>query len=263
MITGAASGIGRGIAFKCASSQMKLALIDSDYINLVKLADELLTITPDVLILHYDITLANVFETITKQIIQRYGKINLLINNAGVSGPFGPIWETPLAQIDWTINVNLISVINCLHQVVPLMIKQNDDCHIVNVSSHLGLVTTAHLSGYQITKHAITAMTEALQQDLIAAGLNKINVSIFFPYFVQSNLANSARHLEALNDTLYIANSAQQFFQDITELTNQGIDAITAADILFAGIAKNDLYIFTANETKDDFSLRSSKILRN
>lgn len=260
LITGAASGIGRGIAIKCAREKMKLVIVDIDKDNLEVVQRELLQITPDVLALHKDVAnLADVKEIVACA-QQQYTTVNLLVNNAGVSGPFGPIWELPLEQLEWTLNVNLKSVTYTLQSIVPLMLKQNDECHIVNVSSHVGLITNPHLTAYQITKHAITTLTEALQQDLAIVGSAKINTSIFFPYFVKSNLANSGRHLIGVNQ-LYLSQYSRDFSSSISALTVNGIDPLEAAEILFNGIINNKLYIFTNEETKRAFKSRVESIL--
>ncbi|MCE3268172.1 MAG: short-chain dehydrogenase/reductase [Burkholderiales bacterium] len=123
----------------------------------------------------------------------------------------GPIWEIPIDQLKWTLDVNLMGVIYGIKVFVPIMKKQNTPCHIVNVSSHAGLTSNAHFTPYQISKHAVVTITESLQQDLIAYGYNNIAASIFFPFFVQSNIANTGRHLEQKGTSLHISEQAQPF----------------------------------------------------
>lgn len=260
LITGAASGIGRGIAIKCATENMKIAIVDRDEANLEKVKHEILNITPHVIALCNDVSRPDDNKKLITQVQQKYNSINLLINNAGVSGPLGPVWEIPLEQLNWTLDINLKSVISLLQNVIPLMIKQNDECHIVNVSSHVGLISNPHLTAYQITKHAIVTLTESLQKDLEIYGHDKIGTSVFFPYFVKSNLAKSNRHLLKYNQELFIAEKSQQFLQLLSDLTNNGIDAITAAEILFAGIHQNNFYIYTNIATEIAFNERALAI---
>ncbi|HLX53320.1 MAG TPA: SDR family NAD(P)-dependent oxidoreductase [Aquella sp.] len=261
LITGAASGIGRGIALKCAYEQMKVVIVDIDRDNLEKVKHELLQITPHVLALQKDISNLSEIKDMISHVRHEYSSINLLVNNAGVSGPLGPVWELPTTQLEWTIKVNLSSIIYSLQSIIPLMIKQDDECHIVNISSHVGLNSNPHLTAYQITKHAITTLTETLEQDLRIAGHDKINASVFFPYFVKSNLANSGRHLKN-NEKLHVSENSKEFLKTLANYTDNGIDTLTAAEILFNGIIGNNLYIFTDDETKKAFKSRADAILQ-
>jgi len=154
-----------------------------------------------------------------------------------------------------------MGVVHGIKTFVPIMRRQNTPCHIVNVSSHAGLTSNAHFTPYQISKHAIVTLTESLQQDLITYDCNNIAASVFFPFFVQSNLADSGRHLKQKDESLYVSEPAQSFFEKLAILTNKGITSQSAADILFAGIKQNSLYIFTDEQTKTDFGVRCKNIL--
>lgn len=258
VITGAASGIGLGIAEKCAQEKMKIVLADIEEDTLQQAVAHIKKIHSNVIAVTTDVTKANQIEKLANITLDTYGQVNLLINNAGVSGPFGPLWEIPMDQLQWTLDVNLMGVIYALKAFVPIMLKQNDECHIVNTSSHIGLVSSPHLTAYQITKHAIVTITEALQHDL-RLYKNTVGTSVFFPFFVQSKLPHSGRHL--IDIPLYVASQAQKLLDELTEQTNKGISPLHAAEILFEGIKVNKFYIFTDDKTKHCFRERAVNIL--
>jgi short-subunit dehydrogenase len=162
--------------------------------------------------------------------------------------------------LQWTLDVNLMGTIYALRIIVPIMLAQKDQCHIVNVSSHAGLVSNPGLTAYQITKHAIVTLSETLQHDLMLRASN-IQTSVFFPFFVQSNLPNSGRHLK--HKELYVANQARELLDKLTELTDQGISPTVAAEILFDGIRADQFYIFTDDRSKTSLEERVSNILND
>jgi len=87
VITGAASGIGLGIAIKCATEGMKVVLADFDEINLKKAEDQIRKITPDVMAVITDVSKLESVEFLAKRTLEAYNQVDLLINNAGVGGP--------------------------------------------------------------------------------------------------------------------------------------------------------------------------------
>jgi short-subunit dehydrogenase len=261
VITGGASGIGFGLAQKCAQEKMKIVLadVDEDKLDQAKTLIES-QFGANVITITADISKQDQIEEIAEVSLEHYGRINLLINNAGVCGPLGAIWEIPSEQLQWTLDVNLIGTIYALRIIVPIMLAQKDQCHIVNVSSHAGLVSNPGLTAYQITKHAIVTLSETLQHDLMLRASN-IQTSVFFPFFVQSNLPNSGRHLK--HKELYVANQARELLDKLTELTDQGISPTVAAEILFDGIRADQFYIFTDDRSKTSLEERVSNILND
>jgi short-subunit dehydrogenase len=137
------------------------------------------------------------------------------------------------------------------------MLAEGSPAHIVNVSSHVGLVSEPYLSPYQMTKHGIVTLSESLEKELKAKKA-KIGVSVFFPYFVQSNLAHSDRHLR---EPLYVSREGKALLQGLSAMTDQGITPEKSAEILFKGVEAGAFYIFTDPETQKAFKARSEKIL--
>jgi|SRR6185437_12033519 len=261
VITGAASGIGLGIAIKCATEGMKVVLADFDEINLKLAEDQIRKITPYVISVITDVSKLDNVALLAQRTLEAYNQVDLLINNAGVGGPLGPIWEIPIDQLKWTLDINLMGVVYGIKTFIPIMKKQGTPCHIVNVSSHSGLTSAAHFTPYQISKHAVVTLTESLQQDLIAYGYTNIVASVFLPFFVQSNIANLSPNLIQKNESIHVSEGAKQFLRQLSIFNRKGITSQSAADILFAGIKQNSLYIFTNEQTKAEFQVRCKNIL--
>ena len=90
--------------------------------------------------------------------MESFGSIHLLFNNAGVATG-STIWGSTLADWKWVVDVNMWGVIHGLHVFVPIMLDQNTECHIVNTASVVGLLNNFTSSSYQVTKHAVVAIS--------------------------------------------------------------------------------------------------------
>ena len=139
VITGAASGIGRGIAERCVSEGMRVVLADVDEATLTKAETELKDQGGTVLGVRTDVSKRSDVEQLARQAFDAFGQVNLLFNNAGVAAGGAP-WEATWNDWEWVIGVNLWGVIHGVKVFTPLMIAQNTECHIINTSSGAGLI---------------------------------------------------------------------------------------------------------------------------
>src|SRR5215471_5510451 len=134
VITGAASGIGRGIAERCLTEGIKVVLADIDETSLRKTERELKSQGANVLAVRTDVSKRSEVEQLARQTLDAFGHVHLLFNNAGV-GAGGAPWEATWNDWEWVIGVNLWGVIHGVKVFTPLMLAQNTECHIVNTSS--------------------------------------------------------------------------------------------------------------------------------
>ena len=261
LITGAASGIGFGIAQYCLKQGVKtLFLLDADPLAIGTLRQSLGTLTEMTHIVEIDVSDESAVACLAQEWSNNHEPMDIIINCAGVSGPFGAVWEVPAEQVNWTLNTNLKGTVNIARSFIPqMLLNKREPQYFITVSSHLGLVTEAHLFSYQMTKHAIVAFTEALEKDLQQRSAS-IQLAIFFPFFVKSNLSHSDRHLKLRQQDLYVAPESEAFFKAIQKETDQGIEAIEAAKVLFDGLEAGAFYIFTDKQTKQDFKARVEHI---
>ncbi|MFX1304240.1 MAG: SDR family NAD(P)-dependent oxidoreductase, partial [Promethearchaeota archaeon] len=195
VITGGANGIGRGIANIAAKEGMKIVLADIESDALSKAEDELKTLGVSVLSILTDVTKAEDVEALAKKTIDTFGEVHLLCNNAGVVLP-GFIWEHSLSDLKWIINVNFWGVIHGIRNFVPIMLKQDNECHIVNTSSLAGLMSGGETGIYSATKHGVVGLSEALARELEQVH-SKIKISVFCPSYVNSTIMDCERNRPA------------------------------------------------------------------
>ncbi len=144
VITGAASGIGRGIAERCAQEGMKVVLADIEEAALRQTEKDFAAAGATVLALRTDVSKVNDIEALAQKTLDTFGAVHVLFNNAGV-GVWPTVWECTLADWAWVLGVNLWGVIYGVRVFVPIMLKQDTECHIVNTASVAGLTAGAGL----------------------------------------------------------------------------------------------------------------------
>jgi NAD(P)-dependent dehydrogenase (short-subunit alcohol dehydrogenase family) len=190
-VTGAASGLGRSMALAFAAEGMDLALADVDEVNLSSVQDEVLAKGVRAITLKVDVSNAQQLEIFRDQTLTRLGGVHVVCNNAGVS-PLGAVWENTPADWQWILGVNLWGVIHGVRAFTPHLIAQ-DEGHIVNTASVAGLISPPGSGAYNVTKHAVVALSETLHHDLRERG-SAIGVSVLCPAYVPTGIADSERN---------------------------------------------------------------------
>lgn len=181
VITGAASGIGAGLARHAASLGMKLVLADWNEGALNRLAQDLPT---EVLAVPTDVRDEAAVESLARAAFERFGQVDLVFNNAGVLSS-GLTWEIDAATWQRSLAVNIGGVVNVIRAFVPRLVAADRPARIVNTSSLGGFLTSPFMAPYSATKFAIVAITEALAAELAATG-SKVQVSLLAPGPVKS-----------------------------------------------------------------------------
>ncbi|MDE0553753.1 MAG: SDR family NAD(P)-dependent oxidoreductase [Candidatus Poribacteria bacterium] len=192
VITGAASGIGRGLAERFAAEGMKIVLADVEAEPLAELASDLRTKGVTVLAVTTDVSNPDAVENLAVQTLDTFGAVHILFNNAGVVCS-RPIWEHTLADWEWVLGVNLWGVIHGIRSFVPRMLEQGDACHIVNTASILGLVGGSGEGIYKVSKHGVVVLSETLADELTQKGAN-VQVHVLCPGWVRTGILESARN---------------------------------------------------------------------
>lgn len=254
VITGAASGIGRSLARRCAHEGMKVVLADIEEAALAETETELRGLGASVLAVMTDVSQAQDVERLAEETLDAYGAIHLLCNNAGV-GVVRSVWESTLADWQWVLGVNLWGVIHGVRVFVPIMLNQNTPCHIVNTASIAGLVVgPGSSSTYNVSKHGVVALSETLYYELAQRGA-QVKVSVLCPGWVNTRIFDAERNRpsESQNDplTLPVDPSAEAVIQEGREAARQGMSPDQVADRVFQAIMREQLYIFTHPETKE------------
>ncbi len=192
VITGAASGIGQGLARRFAQEGMKLVLADIEEAALLEVEKELRQAGTPVTAVKTDVSHRESVFALADRAFEAFGQVHLVCNNAGVSGGLGPIWEVPAQDWEWIMAVNLYGVLYAMQAFVPRMIDRDEEGLILNTSSVVGL-TTGTSSVYGVTKHAVTRMTEGLHYDLRAAG-SQLRAALLVPGATATNILYADRN---------------------------------------------------------------------
>lgn len=254
VITGGASGIGFAIAAKAIKEGMKVVIADIRADALEDAKTKLVAQGGDVLAVVTDVTKLADIQALAKKTIDKFGKVNLLFNNAGVAAT-GITWDTSPDVYRWYLDVNVMSVVHGITTFVPIMIKQGDECHVANTASGAGLFTFSAFGVYSLTKHAVVALTEALWNDLVAKQIPNIGVTLIMPGYVKSDIADSLKTApKGLQETINTLQSdpiaiaignpgAEACAED-----GIGMPASVAADMIFEKIANNELYVLPNND---------------
>ncbi len=262
VITGAASGIGRGIAERCVREGMRVVLADIDEVNLSKAETELKTQGGTVLGVRTDVSKRSDVEVLARQALDAFGQVHLLFNNAGVAAGGAP-WEATWNDWEWVIGVNLWGAIHGVKVFTPLMLAQNTECHIINTSSTAGLVVGGGSASYAVTKHAVVALSESLYLSLQQRN-SLVKVSVLCPGIVRTNIANAERNrpAELRNEPVPMTPEMQAGLAAFKAAMEAGMDPLQVAEVVFDAIQKEQFYILPHPEWVDVIQLRTDRLLR-
>jgi NAD(P)-dependent dehydrogenase (short-subunit alcohol dehydrogenase family) len=189
VVTGAAGGIGLGIARALADAGTKLVLADVEERALARRAAALRTGGAEVEALATDVGDAAAVEALARATLTRFGAVHLIVNNAGIIRP-GRSWELPLADWERVIQVNLLGVVHGVRTFVPLLLDaagRGEEGHVVNVASMAAVVPVPWIGPYNVAKHGVLALSETLQAELAATGA-PVGVTVVMPGRVRTRL---------------------------------------------------------------------------
>ena len=258
-VTGAASGIGLGIAQALAQAGVKVMMADIDGEALAREVARLSATNADVAGVRADVSLKAELQRAADAAIERFGKVHILVNNAGVGGG-GDYGEWNDASWEWVIGVNLMSVVWGIEIFGPLMEAHGEGGHIVSTASMAGLVA-AVAPGYNVTKYGVVALSEGLRPKLAAKG---IGVSVLCPGFIRTRIMESARALpERLAGKVALRDPSalpSEFAAMAAQAIQNGIDPLYVGELVVEGIEGDWPYIFTDNQFEAGVDLRFAAI---
>jgi len=195
VITGAASGIGLAAARKFAGFGMSVVLADLDGDKLAEAHAEVLKLSKDgeaqIVAVPTDVSKLDELEALERAVIQRFGRVHVLMNNAGIqpgSAIFGP-------QANWEkiINVNLMGVVNGSRVFGPGMVAHAEPSLIINTGSKQGITTPPGDPAYNVSKAGVKAFTEALQHELRNIANSAVSAHMLIPGYVFTGLTANGR----------------------------------------------------------------------
>jgi NAD(P)-dependent dehydrogenase (short-subunit alcohol dehydrogenase family) len=238
VVTGGASGIGKGIAQALANEGAQVVIADIEDGALQATASELGATG-----IQTDVSKAESVEALSKEVVERFGTAHVLVNNAGI-GPLGNIADLTLDDWKWMIGVNLWGVIHGIHWFLPILKANEEGGHIVNTSSMAGLVGMPGLGSYTLTKYGVLGLTEVLAKELEAEG-SKVGATVLCPGTIHTNIGTSSRNRPdgnagGLKDV--------DISQEGSEVDMSGVRwmvPIEVGDIVVNAMRQGDLYALT------------------
>lgn len=193
VVTGAASGIGRGMARAFATEGMRLVLSDIEEAALEGVAEELRGRGAELRVVPSNVADASSVDTLAEASFDAFGAVHLLCNNAGVINDNVPTWESSAGDWEWVMGVNMMGVAHGIRAFVPRMLAGGEAGHIVNTSSMGGLISGTANAIYIASKHAVVSISECVQNELRWAEA-PIGVSVLCPGWVRTGLVDADRN---------------------------------------------------------------------
>ena len=212
-ITGGASGLGKAIALKYAREGYRVCIGDINDARGQKTLNELKSSGNDACYLSCDVSRYEDLERMATTLTERWGGVDIVVNNAGVGGTAGPIDDVPLADWDWVLNINLNGVMRGVRAFTPLF-KQQQSGHFVNIASAAGLFNPPNMSAYSAAKAGVISLSESMQAELSPFN---IATTVVCPAFFATNL------LENMKSTVAGVNERVARWMEKSEITADDI----------------------------------------
>ena len=258
VVTGGASGMGLAMATRFAEAGMNIVLGDIESEPLAMAEAAIAAKGVGVLPVRTDVAKSDDVQALAEKAYGRFGKVNILCNNAGVGGSPGASWELSAEDWQWVIDVDLWSVIHGVRNFVPRMLASGEEGHIVNTASVAGLVTGLVGTPYQVAKFGVVALSEQLYFEFGRGGRN-IGVSVLCPGLVNTNIYDSGRNRQAEYGAAANAPApeAEQVRTFLNALRPNMIQPSDIADMVFEAVRTRNLYIVPTGSENLDNALKA------
>lgn len=250
VITGAGSGIGAALARRAARNGMRVVVADVDAAAAERVADEtggLAVVT--------DVRDPLAVEALADRAYASFGRVDLLVNNAGIE-QFGPLWDTPLANWQRMLDVNLSGVFHGIRSFVPRMIADGRPAELWNTASLAAIMSVPNQAAYTATKHAVLGLSETLQLEL-AEGGHAIQVRVILPAAVATGILDSA----GIVDRGDIA-AAERVRASMRKLSRSAMGADETAAAIFAQATAGRFHLTPQPRIADRMARQRARRLR-
>ena len=262
VVTGGASGLGLAMARRFAAEGMKLVLADVEEEALRRVELEFRKAGVPVIGIWTDVSRSQDIERLAEKTLATFGAVHVLCNNAGVA-PGGAMWENTVADWEWVLGVNVWGVIHGVRTFLPIMLRQDAECHVVNTASVAGLLSVPNMGIYCVSKHAVVTLSECLHHDL-AQRRAKVGVSVLCPAYVPTGIIDSERNRPALLRNPPRTKTAEEVAREEQmrhAVLSGRITAEQVADKVFEAVRDQRFYILTHPKIKGAIQARMEDIL--
>lgn len=251
VITGAGSGFGLACARQAAQRNMQLVLVDVQAPALEAAAEEMRATGVPVLAQVVDVSRLEAVQALGQAVQEQFGAPHFVFNNAGVAAG-GLLWEHSEQDWNWVLGVNLMGVVHGVQVFVPMMLEaaRRDPQwrgHVVNTASMAGLVCAPNMGLYNVSKHAVVALSESLYQDLRLV-TDQVSASVLCPFFVPTGIHQSERNRPAdLLQPQAKPTRSQLINQAMSEkaVTSGKVTADEVVRQVFQALERDQFYIYS------------------
>lgn len=187
IVTGGANGIGRATCFEFARAGASIVVVDINADDAQATADAIRTEGGDALAVRADVSQSADVQAYVKAATDAYGRIDVLVNNAGISGPFAHLADYPEDRFERVLRINIMGTFMGIKYVLPVMLAQGAGA-IINTASVAGVVGAPGLGAYSASKHAIVSLTRTAAGEV---GRKGVRVNAVCPGPTQTDLIDS------------------------------------------------------------------------
>jgi NAD(P)-dependent dehydrogenase (short-subunit alcohol dehydrogenase family) len=268
VITGAASGFGLEVSRLAAARGMNVVMADVQPEALTTASAEIAGLGVQVLPYQLDVSRLADVEALGAATLARFGVPHFVFNNAGVGGG-GLVWETSIDDWQWVLGVNLMGVVHGVRVFVPMMLaaaKQDTsyEGHVVNTASMAGLLNAPNMGVYNVSKHAVVALSETLYHDLHLV-TDQVTASVLCPYFVPTGITRSERNrpkgIAGMHDRPLTRSQIVAREMSEKAVSSGKVTAATIAQFVFDALAQGRFYIYSHPHALGNVRVRMEDIV--
>lgn len=242
VVTGAGAGIGAGLARHAHRLGMSVVLADVNADAIAALRDELTAGGGTAVDVVCDVRDPDAVAELAERTYRDLGPARLLVNNAGVE-QFGYLWDTPVANWNRVMDINVSGVFHGVRAFLPRMLDNPAPAWVWNLSSIGGVAAVPLQTPYIVSKHAVLALTECLRLEVQLAGHDDhVHVQAVLPGAVRSNIFEAAGGVDGDGADVEAAESQRRAMLDIKA---NAMDPLEAAEVVFEQAARGEFYLLT------------------
>lgn len=240
VITGAGAGIGAGLARHAGRLGMTVVLADIDGPAVAAVREEICAAGGSAIDTVCDVRDADAVQALADDVYRDVGPVRLLVNNAGIE-QFGYLWDTPVANWQRVVDINISGVFHGIRAFLPKMIATDAPAWVWNLSSIGGVAVVPLQAPYIMSKHAVLALTECLQLEVQSVGHeHHVHIQAVLPGAVVSDIFESAGGVDG-GDT----SAAEGQRAAMLDIKADAMDPLAAAQVLFEQATEGRFYLLT------------------
>ncbi len=259
VITGGASGIGLAMAERFGAEGMKLVLADIEPEALDGAVQRLQASGVETHAVRCDVSKFSEVEALANATLERFGKVHVVCNNAGVSIT-GPIFKMSLDDWRWVHDVNIWGVIHGIKAFVPILMQQGEDSHVVNTASLASFHGIGDHAPYCSSKAAVLSLSQSLYSEM-AAFNTKIGVSVVCPGMVDTAINKSWRNRPKADQPWSDREFAQaEYMRGSDQFQSAGVPPADIAEATLEAMKEGRFYVFNGNRWRDLLDNTTSRI---